>query len=362
MSISRRNDKNLLSRAHGRGSDVLNEGRFEKLSRETDLENYGWIDEEDISSVKTEVYKDSSRRIITENKSPDIGFNFSINAYRGCEHGCAYCYARPTHEYLGHSAGLDFESKIYVKELAPELLREELMAKKWRPDTIMMSGVTDCYQPLERKYKLTRGCLRVLADFKNPVGLITKNSLITRDIDILSEMAEQGLALAFISVTTLDPDLGRKLEPRSSSPEMRLRTIESLSKAGIPVGVNIAPVIPGLTDHEMPLILERARSAGAQMAGYTALRLPFSVTEIFSEWLAKHRPESREKILGQVRAMRGGDLNDPNFNSRMRGEGPKAENLQTMFNVFSKKFGYLEKDFQLRTDLFSRPGDQLGLF
>lgn len=360
MSISRRNDKNALNRAHGRGSEVLNQSRFDRLTRETDLENYGWLDENDISSVKTEVYKDTSRKIITQNKSPDIGFNFSINAYRGCEHGCAYCYARPTHEYLGHSAGLDFESKIYVKEQAPELLREELMAKKWVPEVIMMSGVTDCYQPLEKKYGLTRRCLRVLADFKNPVGLITKNALITRDLDILAEMAEQGLALAFISITTLDASLCRKLEPRTSSPEARLKAIEMLSKAGVPVGVNVAPVIPGLTDREMPLILERAREAGASMAGYTALRLPFSVKEIFSEWLLAHRPEARDKILSQIRDMRGGELNDSDFSSRMRGEGPMADNMRTMFKVFSKKFGYGEKDFQLRTDRFVRPGDQMG--
>lgn len=362
MSISRRNDKNALNRVVGRGSEVTNQGRFEKLSRETDLENYGWIDEDDISSVRTQTYKDTTRKIITENKSPDIPFRFSLNAYRGCEHGCAYCYARPTHEYLGHSAGIDFETKIYVKEQAPELLREELMAKRWKPDVIMMSGVTDCYQPLERKYELTRRCLRVLADFKNPVGLITKNQMVTRDLDILSEMASQNLALVFLSVTTLDADLGRKLEPRTSSPEGRLNAIRRLAQAGVPVGVNVAPVIPGLTDHELPKILERAREAGATMAGYTPLRLPYSVTEIFSEWLATHRPESRDKVLSAVRSIRGGELNDPDFKSRMRGEGPKAENLRAMFHLFAKKFGFNQNDVNLRTDLFTRPGDQLGFF
>ncbi len=304
MSISRRNDKSALGRAHGRGSDILNQGRFEKLTRETDLEDYGWFDVEDVSLVQTQVFKDTSRKIISENNSPDISFQFSINAYRGCEHGCSYCYARPTHEYLGHSAGLDFESKIYIKEEAPELLRTELTKKSWKPSVIMMSGVTDCYQPLEKKYQMTRRLLRVLADFKNPVSLITKNHMITRDLDILKELADQQLAVVFLSVTTLDSELCRALEPRTSSPDMRLKAIKLLSDAGIPVGVNVAPVIPGLTDFEMPKILERAREAGASMAGFSPLRLPFSVTEIFSEWLATHRPETREKVLSSVRSIR----------------------------------------------------------
>lgn len=363
MSISRKNDKNPLNRAVGRGSEVLNQGRFEKLSRETDLSHLENADlEDDVRRGKTEVYKDTSRKIISHNQSPDIGFTHSINAYRGCEHGCAYCYARPTHEYLGHSAGLDFESKIYVKEEAPELLRKELMAKSWVPDLIMMSGVTDCYQPLERKYELTRGLLKVLHEFKNPVGMITKNALVTRDIDILKEMAAEDLAMVFVSVTTLDASFGRSLEPRTSSPEARLEAIHALSQAGIPVGVNIAPVIPGLTDHEMPKILERAREAGATMAGFTPLRLPYSVTEIFSEWLETHRPLAREKVLNSVRSIRGGKLNESDFKSRMRGEGPKAEHLRSMFGVFAKKYGFNERSLKLRTDLFRRPGDQLGFF
>lgn len=362
MSISRRNDKNALSRTTGRGSEILNQSRFDKLSRETDLSHFEHTVNDDLPLVQTQVYKDTSRKIITENKSPDIGFDFSINAYRGCEHGCAYCYARPTHEYLGHSAGLDFESKIYVKEEAPELLRSELMKKSWKPETIMMSGVTDCYQPLERKYELTRRLLRVLADFKNPVGIITKNHLVTRDIDILSEMAADQLAVVYVSVTTLNSDLGRKLEPRTSSPEMRLKAIKQLAENGIPVGVNVAPVIPGLTDHELPQILEKARDHGASRAGFVPLRLPYSVVEIFSEWLNTHRPESREKVLSAVKSFRGGELNDANFGSRMRGEGPKADNLRAMFHLFTKKYHLNEKNFALRNDLFRRPGDQLGFF
>lgn len=362
MSVSRRNDKNPLNRATGRGSEVLNQSRFDKLTRETDLSHYEHADDEDVSLVRTQVFKDASRKVISENDSPDVGFRYSINAYRGCEHGCAYCYARPTHEFLGHSAGLDFESKIYVKDQAPELLREALMKKSWLPETIMMSGVTDCYQPLERKYELTRRLLRVLADFKNPVGLITKNHLITRDIDILQELASQQLVVAFLSVTTLDSDLARKLEPRTSSPQMRLQAIETLAKAGVPVGVNVAPVIPGLTDHEMPMILERAKNAGASMAGFVPLRLPYSVSEIFSEWLLTHRPETRDKVLSAVRSFRGGELNDGNFKSRMRGEGPKAEHLRAMFHLFTKKYGLNQRDITLRTDLFCRTGDQLGFF
>lgn len=362
MSISRRNDKNALNRATGRGSEVLNQSRFEKHSRETDLSQIEWLDEDDVSLVQTQVFKDTTKKIISHNSSPDIGFRSSINAYRGCEHGCAYCYARPTHEYLGHSAGLDFESKIYVKEHAPELLRAELLKKSWEPEVIMMSGVTDCYQPLERKYQLTRRLLKVLAEFKNPVGLITKNHLITRDLDILREMAEQNLVLAFVSITTLNVELGRKLEPRTSTPDMRLKAIKTLSEAGVPVGVNVAPVIPGLTDHEMPGILERAREEGATMAGFVPLRLPYSVTEIFSEWLSTHRPESRDKVLSGVRDIRAGDLNDPDFKSRMRGEGPKAEHLRAMFKLFTKKFGLNQNEVSLRTDLFCRPGDQLELF
>lgn len=268
-------------------------------------------------------------------------------------------------EYLGHSAGLDFESKIYVKENAPELLREELMKKSWQPEAIMMSGVTDCYQPLERKYELTRGILKVLAEFRNPVSLITKNQLVLRDLYLLSELASLGLVAVSISVTTLDAELGRKLEPRTSSPQARLRAIEALAKAGIPVGVNVAPVIPGLTDHEMPQILEQARDAGATMAGTVPLRLPFSVKEIFSEWLLTHYPDRREKVLSAVRDVRGGKLNESNFKSRMRGEGARADHMRTMFKVFAQKLRFDKSTPTLRTDLFQRPpqtGDQTAFF
>jgi DNA repair photolyase len=344
----------------GRGSGSNSTGRFESVNLELDP-----IDPQDVentSPLRTQFFKDTSRSIVTKNTSPDIGFTYSMNFYRGCEHGCAYCYARPTHEYLGMSAGLDFETKIFVKENAPELLREELMSSSWQPDVIHIAGITDCYQPAERKFQLTRRVLQVLAEFRNPVSLITKNALITRDIDILQELAANDLVIAYLSVTSLDTELARDLEPRTSTPSARLNAVEQLAKAGIPVGVNVAPVIPGLTDHEMPKILKAAKDAGADFAGYTALRLPYSVSAIFEEWLENHRPLAKAKVLHQIREMRGGKLNDPEFGSRMRGTGPKAKNMNTMFKLFTKQLGLNQREHALRTDLFQRPGDQLSLF
>lgn len=358
----------MSEKVRGRGAISNTTGRFEKFQTVFDEDGKTQIfqdeDPQEVlpTKIKTEFFKDTSRTIVTENDSPDIGFRYSMNFYRGCEHGCAYCYARPTHEYLGLSAGLDFESKIFVKENAPELLREKLMSKRWEPESIFISGITDCYQPAERKFELTRRCLQVLAEFRNPVGIITKNALVTRDIDILSDLAKDDLAVVFLSVTTLDSELGRQLEPRTSSPRARLQAIEALSKAGIPVGVNVAPVIPGLTDHEMPKILQAAKDAGARMAGYTPLRLPYSVSTLFTEWLEANRPEAAAKILGQIREMRGGKLNDKEFHSRMRGTGPKAEQMNQMFHMFANRLGLNKKDFHLRTDCFRRPGDQMSFF
>ncbi|UOE99776.1 PA0069 family radical SAM protein [Bdellovibrio reynosensis] len=343
-------------RGRGASSNVTN--RYDTLkyeATEEDFDNY----ETEKSLLKTEVLKDSSRSIITKNNSPDIGFEFSVNPYRGCEHGCAYCYARPSHEYLGFSPGLDFESKIVIKETAPELLREALMKPSWKPAVIMMSGITDCYQPLERKYELTRGCLRVLADFKNPVSMITKNALITRDIDIFKEMIEYDGIKIYISVTTLDPELGKVLEPRTSRPQARLQAIEALANAGVPVGVNVAPCIPGLNDHELPQILKAASEAGATSAGYTPLRLPSSVLPIFEEWLEVHQPLKKEKVLNSVRDIRGGKLNDAQFGSRMRGEGPRADQMAQMFALYTRKYNLNMKHFNLSTAHFQRPGDQL---
>ncbi|HVK62583.1 MAG TPA: PA0069 family radical SAM protein [Bdellovibrionales bacterium] len=351
-----------MSKLPGRGSNTNPEGRFEKLAFEIDGDELDRRENENESiAAKTQFFRDSSRTIVTENNSPDIPFRFSVNPYRGCEHGCAYCYARPTHEYLNLSAGIDFESKIFVKKDAPELLREKLMKPSWQSALIVMSGITDCYQPIERKLELTRGCLKVLGEFKNPVAMITKNRLVTRDIDLLKPLAELGAAHVTLSVTTLDPKLSAVLEPRTSHPQARLQAIEELAKAGIPVGVNLAPMIPGLTDHEIPAILKAAADAGAKTSGFVPLRLPFTVAPLFSAWLETHRTEQKEKVLSRIRDMRGGKLNDPNFESRMRGQGPIAENMRQVFEVYSRKYGFNRDRFDLETKHFSRPGDQLSL-
>jgi len=335
----------------GRGAAGNPPNRFEPLDIQLDPEGL----DPDAPAPKTIYLKDTTRSIIARNDSPDIGFSASINPYRGCEHGCAYCYARPYHEYLGFSAGLDFETKILVKENAPALLRRELSSRKWRPQTLSISGVTDCYQPIERKLRITRQCLQVLAEFRNPVVIVTKNALVRRDIDVLRQLAEHQAAVVLISITTLDADLTRLMEPRTSVPRGRLETIEQLAAAKIPAGVMAAPMIPGLNDHELPAILRAAADAGACCAGFTPLRLPYAVAEIFSDWLQRHFPDRREKILGRVRDMRGGKLNDPNFGSRMTGQGIWAEQLKTMFEMAKKKAG-LDRPFpRLSTAGFRRP-------
>src|SRR6476620_6031566 len=308
---------------HGRGAGFNPANRFEALHLEPDPE-----EEHDPERPRrqTVYYRDFTRTIIAHNDSPDVGFESSLNPYRGCEPGCIYCYARPTHEFLGFSAGLDFESRIMVKEDAPELLAAELSSPRWKPQTLVMSGVTDPYQPVERRLKITRRCLEVLARFRNPVGIITKNQLVIRDVDLLIELASHDAAAVNISVTSIDPKLQRILEPRASSPRARLDAIARLRKAGIPVGVMVAPIIPGLTDHEVPAILQACADAGAQFAGYTVVRLPFAVAPLFERWLAEHFPDRKEKVLGRIRHLRGGGrLNDPRFNSRMRGVGIFAE-------------------------------------
>ncbi|MDQ3198135.1 MAG: PA0069 family radical SAM protein, partial [Verrucomicrobiota bacterium] len=288
---------------HGRGASNNPANRFETLHLEPDPE-----DEHDPDRPKrrTLYLRDFTRSIIAHNDSPDVGFESSINPYRGCEHGCIYCYARPTHEFLGFSAGLDFESRIMVKENAAELLTAELSSRRWKPQTLVMSGVTDPYQPVERRLQITRGCLEVLARFRNPVGIITKNQLVIRDIDLLGELAAHQAAAVNISITSLDPKLQRVLEPRTSTPRARLEAIAQLRQAGIPVGVMTAPLIPGLNDHEVPTILQAAAEAGAQWAGYTVVRLPDAVAPLFERWLEEHFPERKEKILGRIRHLRGG--------------------------------------------------------
>jgi DNA repair photolyase len=343
----------------GRGAPINPPNRFEPLWYSRDPE---WNDLED-PALETQFFRDTSRSIITYNDSPDVGFDASINPYRGCEHGCSYCYARPTHEYLGFSAGLDFESRILVKEDAPELLRRELSSPRWKPQVLAISGVTDSYQPIERRLQLTRRCLQVLAEFRNPVVIITKNHLVTRDVDVLGELARYEAVRVFLSITTLDGSLSRVMEPRASHPTRRLAAIEALSQAGVQTGVLVAPVIPGLTDHELPSILAAAVQAGAKVAGYVTLRLPHGVGPLFEQWLGQHLPDRKDKVLHRIRAIRGGKLNDPRFNSRMRGEGIFAEQIRSLFALACRKAGIDGRGPTLSTAAFRIPSDtQLSLF
>jgi DNA repair photolyase len=343
----------------GRGAADNPPNRFEKIDLEPDED---WNPEED-PLPRTVFLKDHSSTIITYNNSPDVGFEASINPYRGCEHGCIYCYARPTHEYLGFSAGLDFETKIMVKQDAPGLLREELSSPRWTPRVIAMSGVTDCYQPVERRLKLTRGCLEVLSEFRNPVVIITKNNLVTRDIDLLAALAASQAAAVFISVTTLDVELKKLMEPRTSPPAARLAAIRALSEAGIPAGVLVAPVLPGLTDHELPSIIAAAVDAGARFAGYVTLRLPYAVAPLFEAWLTRHLPARKDKVLNRIRALRDGKLNNSEFGSRMRGQGIFADQIEALFDVACRKAGVAGKSPTLSTAAFRSPGvKQLSLF
>jgi len=344
---------------HGRGAADNPANRFERLVYEPD----GDCPENDRSLPETQIFRDISRSLITYNDSPDVGFDASVNPYRGCEHGCIYCYARPTHEYLGLSAGLDFETRIFAKLEAPQLLRRELTSPHWKPQVVALSGVTDPYQPVERGLRLTRRCLEVLAEFRNPVTVITKNHLVTRDTDLLRDLAQHDAAAAFLSVTTLDGSLAGKLEPRASHPERRLAAIERLAASGVPTGVMVAPVIPGLTDHEMPAILKAAFQAGARYAGYILLRLPHGVTDLFSNWLARHFPDRKEKVLNRIRGTRGGKLYDPRFGVRMRGEGEYASHLSKLFALARSQAGIARRFPSLSTSAFRRPEEtQMKLF
>jgi DNA repair photolyase len=343
--------------ARGAASNPAN--RFEPIHLERDAD---WNPDED-PLPRTQFLKDHSSSVITYNDSPDVGFEASINPYRGCEHGCAYCYARPFHEYLGFSSGLDFETKIMVKENAPELLRREVSSPKWKPKVIALSGVTDPYQPVERRLKLTRRCLEVLVEFCNPVAIVTKNNLVTRDLDLLAELARHQAAAVFISITTLDTELRKVMEPRTSPPQARLAAVRALRDADVPVGVLVAPVIPGLTDHEIPPLIAAAVKAGAQFAGHITLRLPHAVAPLFEQWLTQHFPEKKDKVLNRLRALRGGKLYDAQFGRRMRGEGIFAEQIEQMFNVACRKKGIADQEPMLSTAAFRRPGGhQLPLF
>jgi DNA repair photolyase len=350
---------------HGRSASWNPANRFEKLHvdlGDADVVQIDPTDEEEKPRPSTQFFRDGTKTIIARNDSPDVGFETSVNPYRGCEHGCIYCFARPTHEYLGMSAGLDFESKIMVKTDAAKLLEEELSSSKWKPQVLVMSGVTDPYQPVERKLRITRGCLEVLAKFRNPLAIITKNRLVTRDVDLLGELACYDAAAVNVSVTSLDPNLQRVLEPRTSSPSARLEAIATLRAAGIPVGVMVAPIIPGLTDHEVPRIVEACARAGAQFAGYTIVRLPWAIAPLFEHWLDEHFPEKKEKVLQRIRDIRGGTkLNDARWGTRTKGEGIFAEQIRSMFEVSCRRFGIGERP-ELSTAAFRRPREQLDLF
>ncbi|EDY82656.1 radical SAM domain protein [Verrucomicrobiia bacterium DG1235] len=335
----------------GRGARANPKSRFDALEIVLERSEEGSAS----SGASTRFYDDASESVITYNSSPDIPFDASLNPYRGCEHGCAYCYARPTHEYLGFSAGLDFESKIMVKRKAPELLKQALSAKRWKPQLIALSGVTDPYQPVERKLTLTRQCLEVLLDFRNPVGVVTKNRLVSRDADLLGEMAKDRLCTVAISLTTLDAGLARTMEPRTSSPQGRLEAISALAAAGVPVGIMIAPVIPGLNDHEIPAILKASKEAGAQFASYVLLRLPHGVKEVFFDWLESSYPSHKDKVESRLRDLRGGGLNRSEFGERFSGTGIFAEQIRQLFTVSLRREGLMAKPPEVSTSHFRKP-------
>jgi DNA repair photolyase len=345
----------------GRGANRNPPNRFETISYAPDPD-YDDPDGESPAS-RTVFLKDTSRSVVTINDSPDVGFDVSVNPYRGCEHGCAYCYARPYHEYLGFSAGLDFETKILVKERAPELLREKLSSHRWTPRTVALSGVTDPYQPIERRLRLTRACIAVLAEFRNPVTIVTKNHLVTRDIDLLSELARHNAVFVMISFSTVRAELARVLEPRTSVPSRRIEAIGALSAAGIPVGVFAAPVIPGLTDHEVAAIVENAARAGARFANCHLVRLPHGVAALFEEWLDAHAPDAKKKVLNRIRETRRGRLDDTRFCSRMTGEGELARQIRSLFDATCRRTGVEQGGPGLSTAAFRRPAaGQLSFF
>jgi len=351
----------------GRGAAVQPANPYLPILLNSDFDHVA-ADEEFLEQLRrppTEYYPDESQSIVAENDSPDVGFRYSVNPYRGCSHGCTYCYARPTHEYLGLSAGLDFETKVFVKYGAVELLRDFLAKPGWRPETIAFSGVTDCYQPAEREFHITRGCVAVAAECRQPIGIITKNALVTRDLDLLIQLADHNAVCVSLSITTLDPQLARAMEPRTSSPEARLRALRELSDAGIPTNVMVAPVIPGLTDSEMPAILAAAREAGAKTAGYVLLKLPTTVREVFADWLRRSYPDRTSRIETLIRSTRGGRLNDSQFGRRQVGTGNVAELIADTFRIWTTKLGLADDHPPLNREAFRPPqptSGQLRLF
>ena len=352
----------LGGQQRGRGARSNVPGRFERLGRA--LFDNGWDGLEDLPPLKTSVVAETAKTIITRNQSPDISFDRSINPYRGCEHGCSYCYARPTHAFMGLSPGLDFESKLFAKSNAVELLRQELSAPGYVPRTIALGANTDPYQPIERSHRLTRRILEVLAEFGHPVGIVTKSALVLRDLDILKPMAERGLVKVAVSVTSLDAKLARSMEPRAATPARRLGAIEMLSAAGIPTVAMVAPIIPAVNDVEIEAILKAAYAAGAREAGYVMLRLPLEVKEIFQEWLASAMPERAAKVMSLVKSVREGKANDSTFGRRMTGSGPYAWTIGRRFELACQRLGLNISRVQLATSEFRRPprpGEQLTL-
>ncbi len=349
-------------RRRGRGARSNRVGRYETEIRE--VFDDGWESEGGLEPFRTEVRLEQAKSIIATNDSPDINFDQSINPYRGCEHGCVYCYARPTHAYLGHSPGLDFETILYAKTNAADLLTKALANRRYAPKVIALGAVTDPYQPIERTHRITREILEVLDAAAHPVGIVTKSALIVRDIDILARMAERGLAKVAISVTTLDRTIARKMEPRASTPPKRLDAIRQLAAAGVPVSVMMAPILPAINDTEIETLLTAAREAGATEAGFVLLRLPLELKELFREWLATEFPDRADRVINILRSMHGGKDYVAQFGLRQRGTGPYAEQIGLRFRMAAKRLGLNERSYKLRTDLFRHPapsGSQLSL-
>lgn len=353
--------KQFTKTTKGRASGFNPANRFDEFHSEISVEDIG--DEDAEKRVPTEFIRDHTKTILARNDSPDIPYTYSINPYRGCEHGCIYCYARPSHEYLGYSSGLDFETKILVKYDAAALLEKEFLKPDWNSEAICLSGNTDCYQPAEQKFRITRDLLKVFLKYRNPVRIITKNFLITRDIDLLKELARLNLCGAMISITTLDVSLAHRMEPRTSIPKNRLKAIEILAKNDIPVGVMTAPIIPGLNDHEMPEILRLAAEAGAARAGFTVVRLTHALKELFTDWMQREYPAKKEKVIHAIEAVRNGKLNTSEWGKRMSGEGLMAEHLARVFELYAGRYG-LNKNFAHGNPApFLRGGiDQINLF
>ncbi|ENP54606.1 hypothetical protein C072_00337 [Brucella abortus 863/67] len=351
------------ARRRGRGAGINPSGRFEPTVRQ-EFDD-GWATLEELPAFKTDVQIEKPRTIITRNDSPDISFDRSINPYRGCEHGCIYCFARPTHSYMGLSAGLDFETRLFAKPDAPRLLERELARPGYQPKTIAIGTNTDPYQPVEKKWRIMREILEVLEAANHPVGIVTKSALVVRDIDILSRMAEKGLAKVALSVTTLDAHLARTMEPRASTPSLRLQAIRRLTDAGIPASVMMGPVIPGINDHEIERILDAAYAQGAREAGYVLLRLPLEVAPLFKDWLLRNYPDRYRHVMSLVRSMRDGKDYDAEWGKRMRGTGPYAWQIGRRFEIAARKLGFNTQRLRLRTELFEpiqKGGKQLSLF